>query len=363
MAKKRVSTSDALAGFGSDLASAGLGFDEDLSAAEREEKYAHIDSLPKAAIDQIHADPNQPRNTEVFKVLFEKKGTELRALLDGSGDLAESFAAEYPKAQEVVELARSIRDLGLQTPITLRPRGRGGFYIVYGERRWTAMRLLVQAGYTQFAQTPFLEDDRELTQAEWLALQIAEDWHKSKHSVIDTVASIRRIADEKASGNIEAVPATEIAIALQIHYKAAQRYLRVAKALTASEIAIIRAANEDVDLMPLLKLVEWLTEQAKSVRILTAENRDAAIRRFAEKRPKTSSVKALLSEFAVVTPSKGPGRPAKTRYDAVATRTEGINTYVRVPVTKLTRESVALAERRLTEALERVKALKAEMFG
>src|SRR5690606_21928271 len=129
------------------------------------------------------------------QVLFQMKPRELRDLIGAEGEADEAFKAEHPRAHEVIELARSILRHGLQNPITLRPRDRGGFYIVYGERRWTAMRTLTLAGYAEYREIPFLQDDRELTRAEWLALQIAEDWHKSKHSVIDTVASIRRIAD------------------------------------------------------------------------------------------------------------------------------------------------------------------------
>lgn len=362
MAEQKVRTRDAMAGLGADLAAAGLGFDEDISAVDEDRRYAHIDSLPTVALEQIHRDPNQPRNTEAFGALFALKGRELKALLDGDEEPGETFRAEHPRAWEVVELMRSIRAQGLLNPVTLRPRPRGGFHIVYGERRCTALRLLVQAGHTEFASVPFLEDARDLTRAEWLALQIAEDWHKSKHSVIDTVASIRRIADEKAEGRLEDVPATEIATALQIHYKAAQRYLRVAKTLSADEVDMIRSASEDVDLMPLLKLVEWLNAQARATRALSPSARTEAIARFAARHPKASSVKALLSEFTVAEERRGPGRPAKARYDVSATRTEGIHAHVRVPVTKLSRETVERAEARLRDALEKVTLLRREMF-
>ena len=70
------------------------------------ESGAKVDTLP---LREIEPDPEQPRKT------FDE--------------------------QALGELAASIAEHGLLQPIAVRPRPRGGYSIVAGERRWRACRM------------------------------------------------------------------------------------------------------------------------------------------------------------------------------------------------------------------------------
>ena len=79
----------------------GRGF-EVLVGGEGEPELAHV------AIEQIHANPRQPRRR------FEPEAT--------------------------TGLASSIKQQGLLHPVVVRPRQAGGYELIAGERRWRAAR-------------------------------------------------------------------------------------------------------------------------------------------------------------------------------------------------------------------------------
>ena len=79
------------------------------------ESGAKVDTLP---LREIEPDPEQPRKT------FDE--------------------------QALGELAASIAEHGLLQPIAVRPRPRGGYSIVAGERRWRACRMAKMLGLTPY---------------------------------------------------------------------------------------------------------------------------------------------------------------------------------------------------------------------
>lgn len=93
------------------------------------------EGLRLVPIEHIHPNPRNPRKT---------------------------FAAE-----EMQELAQSIRDKGLLQPLVVRPRNDGEFEIVAGERRWRAAQLASQH------ELPVLV--RELTDSETLEIALIEN--------------------------------------------------------------------------------------------------------------------------------------------------------------------------------------------
>ena len=82
--------------------------------------------LARIAVDQIHANPKQPRKR-----------------FDG---------------EAVTGLAESIRQQGLIQPVVVRPRLEGGYELIAGERRWRAAR---EAGIPEVPAVIREADDRE----------------------------------------------------------------------------------------------------------------------------------------------------------------------------------------------------------
>jgi ParB family chromosome partitioning protein len=95
-------------------------------------------------IGKIDPDPNQPRK------IFDAAELEL---------LADTIAAAD----------------GLIQPITLRPHGRGRFYIEAGERRWRAHGILVRRGLRKFAYIDCEVVDKNTPPAHVRARQIIEN--------------------------------------------------------------------------------------------------------------------------------------------------------------------------------------------
>ncbi len=112
--------------------------------------------LRQVPIDQIQADPRQPRQR------FDE------AALD--------------------ELAASIRTAGLMQPIVLRPLAAGGFQIVVGERRWRAAR---KVGLPKVPAVIREIDDQ--TAAEWALI---ENIQREDLNPMERADAFRRLTDE-----------------------------------------------------------------------------------------------------------------------------------------------------------------------
>ncbi len=115
-----------------------------------------VGELRHVAIDQIRADPRQPRQR------FDE------AALDA--------------------LAASIRTAGLMQPIVLRPLSAGGFQIVVGERRWRAAQ---KVGLATVPAVVREIDDR--TAAEWALI---ENIQREDLNPMERAEAFRRLTEE-----------------------------------------------------------------------------------------------------------------------------------------------------------------------
>lgn len=95
------------------------------------------------------------------------------------------------KEAEIVELAESIRALGIIQPILVRPAKyaqAGNFEIVAGERRWRASKL---AG---LKQVPCISQD--LTDRETLEIALVENIQRSNLNPVEEAKAYQRLMDE-----------------------------------------------------------------------------------------------------------------------------------------------------------------------
>ena len=86
------------------------------------------------------------------------------------------------------ELADSIREHGVLSPILVRPTHDGGYQIVAGERRWRAARL---AGLTE---VPVLI--RELSDSETMELALIENLQRENLNAVEEALGYKSLLDE-----------------------------------------------------------------------------------------------------------------------------------------------------------------------
>ncbi|MBN8548541.1 MAG: ParB/RepB/Spo0J family partition protein [Deltaproteobacteria bacterium] len=102
------------------------------------------------------------------------------------------------KEAEIVELAESIRALGVIQPILVRPAKyaeAGNFEIVAGERRWRASKL---AG---LKQVPCISQD--LSDRETLEIALVENIQRSNLNPVEEAKAYQRLMDEFSLGQEE----------------------------------------------------------------------------------------------------------------------------------------------------------------
>jgi len=126
----------------------GRGFEVVIGGAEPE--------LARIAVDQIHANPKQPRKR-----------------FDG---------------EAVSGLAESIKAQGLIQPVVLRPRLEGGYELIAGERRWRAAR---EAGIAEVPAVIRDADDRDT-----LLLGLVENVAREDLSPIEEARAYAVLFDE-----------------------------------------------------------------------------------------------------------------------------------------------------------------------
>jgi ParB family chromosome partitioning protein len=113
-------------------------------------------SLRQVPIDQIVANPFQPRST------FDP--------------------------EKIKELAESIRQKGILQPVLLRPKAAGGFELVAGERRWRAAQ---QAGLREIPAVLRDLDDREMLEA-----AVIENVQRDDLNPVEEARSYQRLTTE-----------------------------------------------------------------------------------------------------------------------------------------------------------------------
>lgn len=121
-----------------------------------EETPAPTGGMPELAMDAVHCGTRQPRGR------INEEG--------------------------IVELAASIRAQGLLEPIIVRPRAKGGYEIVAGERRWRAAQ---RAGLETI---PALV--RELDDRQAMAIALVENIQREDLGPLDEAAALKRLLAE-----------------------------------------------------------------------------------------------------------------------------------------------------------------------
>jgi ParB family chromosome partitioning protein len=90
-------------------------------------------------------------------------------------------------AEELDDLANSIREKGVLQPILVRPRGADNFEIVAGERRWRAAQL------AKLHDVPVVI--RELSDGESLELAIVENVQRADLNAVEEAAAYQELID------------------------------------------------------------------------------------------------------------------------------------------------------------------------
>lgn len=93
-------------------------------------------------------------------------------------------------AEELQELAHSIREKGVLQPILVRPRGPESFEIVAGERRWRAAQL------AKLHDVPVVV--RQLSDGESLELAIVENVQRADLNAVEEAAAYQELMDRFA---------------------------------------------------------------------------------------------------------------------------------------------------------------------
>lgn len=93
-------------------------------------------------------------------------------------------------AEDLAELAQSIRDKGLLQPLVVRPLHNGNFEIVAGERRWRAAQ---QAGVHELPTVV-----RELTDGEALEIALIENIQRSDLNPLEEARAYTQLIDQFA---------------------------------------------------------------------------------------------------------------------------------------------------------------------
>ncbi|HEV2148783.1 MAG TPA: ParB N-terminal domain-containing protein [Longimicrobiaceae bacterium] len=273
-------------------------------------------------IEQIHPDPDQPRKS------FDREGMD--------------------------ELKRAILALGgLENPVQIYYRDGLGFTIKHGERRFRALKELLDEGHDRFRQVPVLMSpppDRSPEGEQRLRIaQVVENNARRGLLPLETAEQFHLIA---TSGREEPIPATHLAELTGTEERVVQRFLFVVGGLTGEERAGLREAWPEAPLRPLYALVQWLQEHGRR---LDAEQRAAAIERFARERPTERMVRVALRDLA---PKKKPGRPARKRFTSGTTRTGAFQVKLTLPP-ELVRDAASIRKARAD--LQRVQEQLQEM--
>ncbi|MBR1388898.1 MAG: ParB/RepB/Spo0J family partition protein [Prevotella sp.] len=112
-------------------------------------------NLSEIAIDKITSNPNQPRRE------FDEEALQ--------------------------ELANSIREVGIITPITLRQMPEGNYQIIAGERRWRASKMAGQTTIPAYIRT--VEDENVMEMA------LVENIQREDLNAIEIALAYQHLAD------------------------------------------------------------------------------------------------------------------------------------------------------------------------
>lgn len=273
-------------------------------------------------IEQIQPDPDQPRKA------FDRDGMD--------------------------ELKRAILALGgLENPVQIYYRESVGFTIKHGERRFRALKELLEEGHEQFRQIPVLMSpppDRSPEGEQRLRIaQVVENNVRRSLLPLETAEQFHLIA---TAGRSESIPATRLAELTGTEERVVQRYLYVVGGLSERERTDVRDAWPEAPLRPLYALVQWLQEHGSR---LDAEQRAAAIERFTRERPTERMLRVALRDLA---PKKKPGRPARKRFSSGTTKTGAFQVKLTLPP-ELVRDAASIRKARAD--LQRVQEQLEEM--
>lgn len=147
------SVGDGVGGTGSAAGSGPAGSGTELSPGEQADSGAYFAELP---LDQVVPNPRQPRT------VFDQDDLE--------------------------ELVRSIREVGLLQPVVVRQAGPGRYELVMGERRWRAAR---EAGLTALPAIVRPTEDEDL-----LRDALLENLHRSQLNPLEEAAAYDQLLED-----------------------------------------------------------------------------------------------------------------------------------------------------------------------
>ncbi|MDQ3310007.1 MAG: ParB N-terminal domain-containing protein [Gemmatimonadota bacterium] len=258
--------------------------------------------------------------------------------------------------EDLEELADSILVLGgLEDPIRVYPEERGRWRIKDGERRYRAIRILLDRGQEQFRDVPVLIDRRPGSRREGGARlrveQLVTSVHKAKLTPLETARTLLEIARTDTDDG-EELSAARVSELTGIKPRQAERHLQVARGLRPAEMQHLLAGYPHAPLEMLIELVKWL-EGPAGYR-LGPDERESVVQKIAEEKPTAAGLPALLRVVAV---QKRPGRPQAAKFSHGSTREGGYDVTIRIPPHRLGEASLREAEQKLSSALAEVRQL------
>lgn len=159
------------------------------------------------------------------------------------------------------ELAASIRENRLMQPIKVRPKGRGRYEIVAGERRWRAHLLLAERGQLPEGTIEAIVEDIDDRQRDIEA--IVENLQRADVTPMEEARAYRRLVDQ---GMTEAELATKLGIKQAWRISDRLRLLNLAP----EYIKLLESGNLSLEAV---YEVSRLTRHADQTRIIQLINR------------------------------------------------------------------------------------------
>lgn len=260
---------------------------------------------------------------------------------------------KYFDEEKLHAMAESIRAVGLREPLRVYPTGWGGKYrILDGQRRWHAVAMLLEQGHEEFREVAVLIDEAPRDEARLRVDQLVTSLHKEVFVPLETAGVLLEIATKAGAG--EPLSAARLAEAFGFNPKYVERHLKVARALTAEERALLLERFPRAPLDPLEKLAAWLNSAVGAS--LDAPTRRRVLELFAERRPAAKQVEALLRPFAA---RKRAGRPPRVHFRSGPTGDGGFQVNLRIPPMRAADEAVlAQAEQELEKALAELRRFR-----
>ena len=300
--------------------------------ADRGEKSElRVTDLPMVDYAEVHPSPVQPRRH------FDEEAHE--------------------------QLVQNIKWVGrIIVPLELRKRREGGYIIVHGERRWRAIRHLVEEeGREEFRDIPFIlasakgERGRRDTRAyDIMYEQYMEEAGRQNKTALENAVHLAHLKQLLEGREGREISARELAEHVPGSKKSVERLLRVGLTLTEPEVDCFFEHWPDAPQQILLNFVKWVDRQEAAVgRPLTPKERLPAIEHLTAKKPTANNLAQTLKPHALK--KKGTGRStARTRRSFTVSAQNGVNARFWIPATRMNKKQATKMHESLLEFAEQV---------